>query len=300
MTSGAKLKATGEPIRMFITGYPGSGKTGSIAGLLDAGFKVRVLDFEGNTTPITHFAEDRGLNNLDVQTLQDAMRKDDKNRIVPAGIPTAFNNALTLMTHWKGKEADGTEFDLGIPAQDWGPDTVLVVDSLTALGEAALRRATTMRNETPSSREIKTWGIASDDQSSFLKMIGSKRNRFHVVVIAHLQMIGPDDFIKLNDSKSANKAILDDKMDAIANGMIGTKLFPVAVTKNLSQNIHKEYPILLKAERAFVAGQERRFLYTTSGLELDTKFPAKAPNRVPVEDGLPKLFELLGAKAPGF
>src|SRR5882672_5670063 len=124
MASGASLKGR-NPYRGFHIGFPGSGKTGAIAALLNVGYKVRVLDFEGNYQPLVGFADERALANLDVVTLQDRMRNGDKI-IEVMGIPEAFNNAMRMLQEWKYVDDDGKEVNLGKSAE-WGNDTVLVV-----------------------------------------------------------------------------------------------------------------------------------------------------------------------------
>ena len=41
-----------KPLRIMLLGFPGSGKTGSLAPLANAGFKLRILDFDGNLDPM--------------------------------------------------------------------------------------------------------------------------------------------------------------------------------------------------------------------------------------------------------
>src|ERR1700692_1276245 len=47
MTNAANLLRN-PALRIMVVGYPGTAKTGSLASLLNAGFKIRMLDYDGN------------------------------------------------------------------------------------------------------------------------------------------------------------------------------------------------------------------------------------------------------------
>lgn len=298
MASGTQLLVAGTAARCLIVGWPGSGKTGSVCALLNAGYKVRMIDFEGNYAPLTAFTDPRGLANLDILTFQDRYH-DNGSYLEPIGIPSAFNDALKALQEWKYADANGQIVNLGKSA-DWGPDTVVVVDSLTALGEACFRRARKMMNKTPRNTTAAVWGAAVDDQIHFLQKLNAETNRYHVVVLGHLQMIGPQAPMSSKDEESEVK---DLKMQAAveAADLLPTRLYPRAVTKNASMAIHKEFPTMLLAERRVRLHKTVRVLTHQAGTELDLKFPVKNPEiEYPIETGLASIFEKLGAKAPGW
>lgn len=298
MASAADLKDSA--VRMLLAGYPSSGKTGAIAALLNVGYKVRMIDFEGNYEPLINFTDERALANLDIVTVQDKFRISPEGDLIVDGIPTAFNDGIKLMQEWTYKDATGEKVSLGA-SKDWGRDTVVVVDGLTSLGEAALRRAMKMMNKTPKNMTSAVWGFAVADALNFIKAINRRTNNFHVIFLAHLSMIGPNDYINQNDDKDENAAIKAEKMEAVSDGLIPVRLYPKGVTKNQSTTIHKEFPIMLRAEQVSKQGKTVRVLKTIEGPAIDLKFPAKdTPKEVPLETGLATLFEKLGAKAPGF
>src|SRR5262245_20531699 len=129
------------PARILIVGYPGAGKTGALASLANAGFKLRIIAYDklANMAPLFAYVHSDKLTNIDIVALEDKMRATP-NGMEPAGVPQAFAQGLNLMERWKYKNPDGTEVDLGKPAE-WGPDTIVVLDTLTAMGEAAKRTA---------------------------------------------------------------------------------------------------------------------------------------------------------------
>jgi len=286
-------------IVMMIVGWPGSGKTGAIASLLDAGYKVRLLDFEGNYHSLLKFADPSKLENLDIVTMQDTLRGDEQRAIEPDGIPEAFNGALKLLQNeWKYKNADGTETNLG-KSKDWGPDTVLVIDSLTAMGEAAFRRARKMMNKTSANTTAAVWGAAVDDQIAFIQALKHNRRKHHVIFLAHLQMVGPDVPLFTKDDEQTGMKDIKAQIAEERAELMKTRLYPRAVTRNASQVIAKEFPTMLLAERKVKKGAPVRVLRTSTGEELDLKFPARDPEiEYPIETGLADIFKKLGAKAP--
>lgn len=88
MTNAAKLLRN-PALRMMVVGYPGTAKTGSLASLLNAGFKIRMLDYDGNIEPLLHFANPEMLKNLDIVYLEDKMRLGAQFS-EPAGLPQAL------------------------------------------------------------------------------------------------------------------------------------------------------------------------------------------------------------------
>ena len=292
MASGKDLIGT-KSARMLIVGYPGGGKTGGLASLANVGYKIRILDFEGNYAPLLYNTKPEFLHNIEIKTLQDKLAMGSKF-IEPVGIPTAFKEGLEAMKSWKVKDSNGNVIeDLGNPS-DWGNDTIVVVDSLTSMSEAAMDRATKLMNKGPGTITSAVWGAAVNDVRNMIKLMARDDNKYHLIVLGHLQMISSEDFIKQGDSPE----IKETKMEAIKDDLIPTKLFPTAVTKNQSMKIAKELSTMITAKKIKKHGKTMRVLETTAGEELDLKFPANAPDSVPLETGLAQLFEILGYTPP--
>ena len=76
MANAQFLKDEAVSLRIMIGGWPKGGKTGAIAALLNAGYKVRVLDFEGNIDPLLQYTKPEFLKNLDIATFQDVLTSD--------------------------------------------------------------------------------------------------------------------------------------------------------------------------------------------------------------------------------
>lgn len=289
MASGEDLLNPFAPVRGLILGYPGGGKTGAIAALLKAGFKVRLQDFDGNPDPILRNVPRSVLKNLDIMQLKglDPAKMGDKV-MESDGIPQAFPTAVKAVTDgWKYTKADGTKVDLG-RLKDWGPDTVYVLDSMTTMGESAMWRASKLKNRIAGEITDGVYGLAMGEQERFIKYLMQDGIRAHVLVLGHLRIIGPRD-IRKGDSD-----ILIDTKRAIAD-LITPRLFPSALGWALPQTIGKEFPMILLARRVVRGNKVTHELTDVSGEELDLKYPGgKLPDKLTVEDdGLLKVFEEL-------
>lgn len=294
MANGAKLKGT-TPYRGFHIGWPGSAKTGALAALANVGYKLRGLDFDGNAEPLLGFVDERALPNIDIVTLQDRLRNGDKYMEV-IGIPEAFNNGIKLMQEWKYKDDDGTEVNLG-KSSEWGMDTVVFIDTLTMLARAAKLRAMKMNNKTPATMTSAVWGSAVADVDNFIEIMKADKNKYHLIINSHKQILGPADFIQQGDTE----VVKEKKLEMISEGMIPPRIYPVGVTKPSSQNIHGKMPTMLEFEKVNRAGKDVRIIKTVSGPEIDVKIPGKGLKATyPIETGLAEIFEALGYKAPGF
>lgn len=283
--------AAKRPIRMMIVGYPGMAKTGAIAALANMGYKIRMLDYDGNSQSLLTYTDKDKLANIDIVYLEDAMRNGDRF-IETTGIPTAFRMGLNLMDHWKYKDEDGTEVDLG-RSKDWGCDTIVVLDSLTSMGQASFRRQQSLSNKTPLNTTEQVWGLAMAQQEAFIEQLTSEKNNFHVIVLAHLKIVGPKDLRKEDDD--ITKAIKSELQELIPN-----RLFPSALGKALPPVIGGHFPILIEATNDFKATGMKRVLRTVPRPELDLKLPSKLSfDKVEVTDGLAKIFAELAPPLAG-
>ncbi len=293
MTNLLKSKqGGGKAKRIMVLGEPGHGKTGGLACLANAGYKLRILDYDGNLDPLYSYCTDEGLGNIDAVYLRDKVRIDASGLIQPVGVPTAYRDGLKLLDQWKYTDKDGTEVDLGA-SKEWGLDTIVVVDSLTRLGEACMLRARAMANKTILNQTHRVWGFAADDQNEFVKKLTSDYNNHHVIVLAHMKMIGPRE-----EGEKDSDSVKDIKKQQAE--LISTRYFPRAVGRELPQHIASHFPTVVKVEPVYTrTGSARRVIRSVPLPELDLKVPASnLPNDLDIADGMLRIFEALGSKPP--
>lgn len=287
MANALALKAN-MPVRAFVLGRPKSGKTGSLACLADAGFKLRVLDYDWNPEPLLQYASEAALANVDVVQLKDELW-DSPDGLTPRGMPTAFTDGLRMMQKWAYKLPDGTEVDLG-SSKDWGPDHVVVIDSATSFGTAAKNRAMIKLNKTRKNSNWRVWDFAQQDMVQAIRIM--KTGRYHLIVFSHPKMIGPEMVNEDDDdtTKDIKKAVAE---------LVPTRLYPSAPGKALSQVIGAELPIIIKADVRTHQGVEKRMFTAAPSLDTDTGAPLlnmKWPQ--PAETALLEVFKAMGVRMP--
>lgn len=279
--------------KVLIVGYPGSAKTGSLVALVNAGYKMRILNFDGNIAPLVNFVKPEFRKNVDIRILQDKLRSGGK-RMVTDGLPTAFSDMARMLDNWKYKDPEtGEEIDLGRP-KDWGSDTVLVLDPLSRMGKASMRRILAMNNRADKPARKNDWGAAMDELEAIVEKLNTAYLQCNVVVISHLTLIGPDLDWDPDDETQAQQA----KKTVAA---LDYKLFPDVLGRKLPPKIAGYFPCVIKAEVVGTAHSAKRVLSSKLDPDLDVKVPAlDVPKELPIETGLLTIFRALvkAADAP--
>ncbi len=286
-------------VRALIAGYPGAGKTGSLACLANAGFKLRVLNFGGQPESLAQYAIPGA--DVDVISLEDKYVLTGAVATV-SGMPSAFANAWKMLDRWRYEddergtldEKTGKKYvDLGA-SKDWGPDTIVVLDGTTGMASAAMDYARAAMNKTPLNQTRQVWGVASNNMEAFIKRAGSMNNKHHFICIAHVKPIGPE--AEADGDSDFMKQLKREKAE-----LIDTKLFPTGVGRQLPQTIAGNFPICITAEVRTRGMKSQRILSAVAREDMTTKLPVldiTGCDALPVETGMLTIFEKLGVKKP--
>lgn len=244
-------------VKVLLLGDPGTGKTGALPSLVKEGYRVHILDFDnkiaGGILPIVikQTCPDN-IANVDYEPLRDSLKSSPMGPVVN-GLPTAFTRGLTLLDKW----SDGT-----VPAQ-WGPEHVLVIDSLTFLSDAAFNWAKGMN---PGAKDPRQWFYSAQQVvENTIAMITSASFNTNVVVIAHVNW--------------------QNRPDGTMKG------FPASVGTALGPTIPAYFENM--AQCHIVNG--KRMIQTTPTALIDLKNPAafKMLASMPIETGLAGFFSTL-------
>ncbi len=198
-----------EVTKVLLLGDSGSGKTGSLISLVEAGFRLIILDYDNGLDYLANLIrlkDEASAAKLarENEMLRKAGKKKfldpkptlasrviystltDKYRttggqISPAGMPKAFARGLRRLDNWK------TETEEIGGASSWGTNDVLVLDSLTMMSMAALRSVLFIAGrEKP---EIQDWGTAIAQVESVLGLLYSTDISCNVVVTSHITFV---------------------------------------------------------------------------------------------------------------
>lgn len=270
--------------RIMIVGFPGSGKTGCLASLVNAGFKLRLVSFGANIEPLIRFVQPQFRANVEVEEFRDKMKGDDRE-VKVKDVPTAFKRFTQMLNSWNTTSPDGAPVSYG-SVDSWGPDTILAVDDLTGMGGAARRRTLFVNNRTPRNSRIQDWGAAAEDQDNIIAELVANAG-CHVVLLSHLKLIGPA--VTDDEDEDWEKEV---KRQQAENTK--TRLYPTALGKQLPQYIHRHFGTMLRAEIITKGGKVQRVLRTSPSEALDIKVPAAdIPDTLPIDTGLLTVFEAI-------
>lgn len=254
--------------KLLLVGDAKSGKTGSLVSLVKAGYKLRILDFDNLLDVLKYMIIKEcpeKIDNVEFRTLRDK-RKTTAAGPVLDGAPKAFIEAGKMLDRWKYKDDEGNEIDLGNPGE-WGPDCILVIDSLSRLCDAAydFRDTLTPVGKGGEKDGRATYGDAQDAVEATLAHITSKSFATNVIVIAHVS------YQKQSDGT--------------------TKGFPQGVGQKLSPKIPQYFASVV----LYTNKNGKRTIQTNSTplIDLANPKPFEMAKEYPIETGLAQFFEVL-------
>lgn len=281
------------PAKVLIVGDGGTGKTGSLVSLVKAGYRLFILNFEGasHLAPLIHHLTPEERERVVVENLRDELRLK-RNRIWLKGVPTAFSKGMSLLDKWV--DEDGTDYG---SVHDWGPDTVLVIDSLTSMGEMAMWYVMGINNrinsKQPKSKRV--WGDAMDMQEQMLEQLRNEGVRCNVVLISHLTLITGDD--AEDDEEAEEGGAQKPQSSPRGRSVLDTKRFPSALGRKLPPKIPTKFPCVVEARVVGSGTTTKRVIRTVPTPDVDVKVPATGLAReLPIETGMATLFEALKAR----
>lgn len=166
----AKFAEVTTRFKGLLCGEPKAGKTGSLASLANAGFKLKILDVDNNLAILNAYLTDKGKENVDAVS-------------IPAKDGKAWDLTQSLLRKW----------DDGSNPAEWGTDTILVIDSASFLADTNLEET---RAGQDSKLKEKMGDKLSQDaymalQVDFESMVARLSSKFkcHILLIAHLRMV---------------------------------------------------------------------------------------------------------------
>lgn len=253
-------------IKMMLIGDSGTGKTGALYSLAEAGYRLKILDFDNGVDIISRVARDKGktelLKNIDYVTLTDKW-KAVGTRMIPNGAPKAWANALKLLSSGKLGEEDWGNPD------GWDSGDVLVIDSLTMAAKSAMLNVLQANGRLMDNPQIQDWGEAQRIVGGLIQMLCSTELKCHVIVLSHINYI--------------------ELQEGLAKG------YPTAVGKALSTELPRYFNIILQARTKGTGSNAKRILSAAPAQAVETKsgmLPDKVPESWPQEKGLAEFFKL--------
>ena len=240
-------------VKCLYIGNSGVGKTGSMVSLVKAGYKLRVLDMDNGLDALRKFIQRECPEKIDAvqfETLRDKIVSTPTGPVVRA--PKAMVAATTLLNKWSDDTVPG----------EWGEDTILVLDSLTAMGRAAFEWAKGMN---PSAKDPRQWYFAGQQAiENIIALLTSEAFGANVIVISHIAYV---EMIEGN-----------------------TRGFPTSLGSAQGNVIPRYFNTMISAEST--DSGKKRIIRTvpTNFLDLKNPAPFTLGPVLPLESGLADLF----------
>ena len=252
-----------EYTKLVYIGESGTGKTGSLTSLVEAGYKLRILDFDNGLDILRLFinhSDPKLIDNVDFITLRDKFKADKRLGAKVDGVPTAYTQAVSYISKWD---------DDSIPSE-WGTETIFVLDSLTQLGRAAFRWALAMNPTIKDRRQI--YGAAQEALYILLELITSDEFKTNVVIISHVD--------------------IRETAQGIQKGYVSS------IGAALGPKIPMLFNTILLAESRGSGSNVKRTITTVPTTLIDLKNPAPfaLEKSLPLETGLATVFSALNSK----
>lgn len=251
-----------EVVKMLMLGNSGGGKTGALAALVNAGLRLRVLDFDNGLSVLKGYVTDKSRlsSHIHFVTLRDTLKLQGQKIGIVKG--DAFQRAMDALDGGKkATELWGEDFG---PVTSWGSDTVLVLDTLALAGKASLQMVLQMNGKGFSQPEIQHYGTAMDNIEKLLDILTSSAVGCHVIVNTHT---------------------------ATPEGQ--TIPLPEALGSKLSPKVGKFFDNMLSVS---LSGNARTIKTKRDGL-IALKSAMPLDDSYPIETGLASIFKKLTGKA---
>ena len=249
-------------VKLLYIGDSGTGKTTSLTSLVEAGYNLRVLDFDNLLDPLVQMVRrsaPTALDRIHYMTFRDKFRTTPNGPIID-GVPTAYIGSMKAIDLWE----DGTT------PSSWGPKHILVVDSLTTMSRSAYWWAKGLLGAATFAEGVPIRGVRPEQfyhtaQQALLNTIAyvtAESFGANVIVIAHVKYMERDG---------------------------QTKGFPVAVGNAISPEIPSYFPSVALATKAGT----KRTIRTRSTSMIDLKNPRSfdMADEFDMEDGLARFFK---------
>ena len=275
-------------VKLLILGQSKAGKTGSICSLVNSGRILRYLDFDNNAAPLRAFCNPDVRRNIQRVSCLDETTSEAE--ITNAGDFQVVNRVsrflswptmLSALKEWPADKSNPLE---------WGNESILVIDSLSAMSDAAKRGYLKLKGRSGGELKWQEFRGVQNQIFEFLVHLGNTLS-CPMIVISHLQLNGPD-LNTLDDigtdavAENLQQRVMEKKLEAA--DIIDYSLGPISVGKAKSQILPSVFSGTLFCE----ADDTGRWLVTKPRKSLQIGVPvANLPAKLPIETGLATILD---------
>lgn len=250
--------------KLLFVGDSGSGKTGALASLADAGYKIRIIDLDNGVDVLRDLLtsgryDKSAIENVEYVTVTEPM-KNVGGKLVPFKA-SVWQRTASLLADW----TDGNT-KLG-SITTWDSNTILVLDSLTMLSDAALSYILSLNGRLGQHPHQADWGLAQSLIENMLRMLYDESVKCNVIINCHIKPMGDD------------------------NGP--ERYYPNTLGKALPPKVGRYFNTVLLAQTTGRGTSIKRQIHTISQgtIECKNTAPSKVAPSYPLETGLADYFK---------
>lgn len=178
--------------KFMYVGDSSSGKTGSLASLVAAGYKLRILDMDAGVSILKAYVKKQCpelMGNIDVVQFRDKYGMKQSGEVGVLGNPKAFSNAIKVLDKWPTANPEVFE-----DTKNLGADTFLVLDTLTTLGKSAMAWAEGLN---PAAKDPRQWYFAAQQAiENVVAMLLGPDTKTNVIICTHISSRDLEDGVK--------------------------------------------------------------------------------------------------------
>lgn len=260
--------------KLLLIGDPGSGKTGALLSLAFAGYNLRIVDLDNGVEILKNLlrplpsdspekvqAKAEAAERIDFITITDSFRNAG-GRAIPKSAK-AWPELMKTLDNWPG---------FG-PVSSWTPQDVLVLDSMTMAGLAALRYVLQLNARLTQAPYQSDWGEAQALLEGLCQYLYDSSIQCNVIVTSHISFIGRE--------RDENNRDIDPKG------------FPMTLGRALSPKVGRYFNSLLMIRSTTIGDKVQREILTDSftNIELKTSAPFIVKKRYSITSGLADYFK---------
>lgn len=262
-------------IKLLYLGDAASGKTGSLASLVYAGYNLRVIDFDKGLKVLQNIIKEKDpslLKKVDVESFSD----DYKN--------IGGRMVCTKAKAWAAATSKLSKWEPYGPLETWGPKDILVIDSITFAGRAAVNYILSLNSRLGQSPYQSDYLEAQRMVESLCNLLHDDSVKTNIICITHIREL----------SKTETKT--NQQGNAVRIPISGTEQFypETGTGQALSPTIGRYFNSILHCELSYGKRRIRTQPSPVKGsLALKSAGGSAIPADFPLETGLADYFKLV-------
>lgn len=266
--------------KLLLLGDSGTGKTGALASLAKAGYNLRILDFDNGLDILANLLRDdpAALERVNFQICTDQTRVAG-NQMIPGA--QAWGRAIQTLGNWPD----------GIGKIDtWTPRDILVIDSITFAGKAAVRFVLNLNGRIADLPRWDDYYTAQGLLEKLLATLYSDSVKCNVIAISHVREIG-----KMHTKLDAKGRPVQVEEEGSRKGYAET-----GTGKALSPTIGRYFNAILLADIEGSGQSARRLIRTVphGNIGLKNANPVRVKPSYPLATGLADYFAAVRQEEP--